>query len=89
MPLGSLGSRLSFSLPYAINPDQGNLDGKIAFIFGAVVACSCVFVWFFIPETKGRTSIEIDELYERGIPAWKWTKTEILTVPEGKFGDEQ
>ncbi|KAH7094994.1 general substrate transporter [Paraphoma chrysanthemicola] len=79
----------SFSLPYAINPDQGNLGGKIAFIFGAVVAASCVFVWFFIPETKNRTFIEIDELYERKIPAWKWKKTEILTVSEGKLGGAQ
>ncbi|KAF2033341.1 MFS general substrate transporter [Setomelanomma holmii] len=28
----------SFALPYATNPDQGNLGGKIVFIFGAVVA---------------------------------------------------
>lgn len=79
----------SFSLPYAINPDQGNLGGKIAFIFGSVVACSCVFVFFFIPETGGRTFIEIDELYERAIPAWKWKQTEILTVPQGKIDQEE
>ncbi|KAF1959490.1 general substrate transporter [Byssothecium circinans] len=73
----------SFSLPYAINPDQGNLGGKIAFVFGAVMAVSCVFIWFFVPETKGRTWIEIDELYKRGVPAWRWQKTEVVMVVEG------
>jgi hypothetical protein len=48
--------------------------------------CVCVF---FIPETGGRTFIEIDELYERAIPAWKWKQTEILTVPQGKIDQEE
>ncbi|KAF2009537.1 general substrate transporter [Aaosphaeria arxii CBS 175.79] len=72
----------SFSLPYAINPDQGNLGGKIAFIFGSVMALSFVFIFFFIPETKGRTYIELDELWSRGIPARKWSKIEVVTVAE-------
>lgn len=72
----------SFSLPYAINPDQGNLGGKIAFIFGAVLVFSFVFVWFFIPETKNRTYIEIDELYEQGVTARRWAETKFLTVTQ-------
>src|SRR5262245_5857904 len=74
----------SFSLPYAINPDQGNLGGKIAFIFGAVMAASFVFVWFFVPETAGRTWIEIDELYKQGVPAWKWKETQVETFVDTK-----
>lgn len=74
----------SFSLPYAINPDQGNLGGKIAFIFGAVMVVSFVFIWFFVPETAGRSWIEIDELYKRGVPAWKWKTTEVVTVVDPK-----
>ncbi|CAI6340140.1 unnamed protein product [Periconia digitata] len=77
----------SFSLPYAINPDQGNLQGKIAFIFGAVMAASCIFIYFFVPETKGRTWIEIDELYKRGVPAWKWKETKVSTVAESEIED--
>jgi hypothetical protein len=72
----------SFSLPYAINPDQGNLGGKIAFVFGAVLVVSFVFIWLFIPETKGRTYTEIDELYERKISARHWEKTQMVTVTE-------
>ncbi len=34
----------------------------------------------FLPELKGRTLEEIDELFERKIPAWKFktTKTNIM-----------
>jgi len=72
----------SFALPYAINPDQGNLEGKIAFIFGAVMVLSFIFIWFMVPETGGRTFNEIDELYKRGIPAWKWSMTEVVVMAE-------
>lgn len=79
----------SFSLPYAINPDQGNLGGKIAFVFGATLVACFVFVFFFIPETKDRTFIEIDELYERGVPARKWKETQIVTVTADKSSENQ
>ncbi|CAI6093058.1 hypothetical protein V2G26_017997 [Clonostachys chloroleuca] len=78
---GLSSSIWSMSLPYAINPDQGNLGGKIAFIFGSTLAISAVFIFFMIPETKGRTYIEIDELWARGIPPRKFKETELVTVP--------
>ncbi|KAH8669748.1 putative general alpha-glucoside permease [Tricladium varicosporioides] len=71
-----------FALPYAINPDQGNLGGKIAFVFGSVLVFSVAYIWWQIPETKGRTYIEIDELWQRGVPAWKWKETELVSVVE-------
>jgi hypothetical protein len=78
----------SFALPYAINPDQGNLGGKIAFIFGAVMVLSFIFIWVMVPETGGRTFNEIDELYKRGVPAWKWSQTKVETVVEETKGHE-
>ncbi|KAH7037545.1 general substrate transporter [Microdochium trichocladiopsis] len=72
----------AFSLPYAINPDQGNLGGKIAFVFGATMAVCTVFVFFCVPETKNRTYIEIDELWTRRIPPRHFAKTNIVTVGE-------
>ena len=54
-------------IPYAINPDQGNLRGKIAFIFFGT-ALPCV-AWCFLalPETKGRTFEELDLLFQRKV----------------------
>lgn len=78
----------SFALPYAINPDQGNLGGKIAFVFGAVLVASSVFIYFMYPETKGRTYIEIDELWNRGIAPRHFAKTQLMTIPtEGAKGE--
>ncbi|PSN67207.1 general substrate transporter [Corynespora cassiicola Philippines] len=39
-----------------------------------------VLVWLLVPETKGRTFSELDELFERKVPAWKFHKTEVDTV---------
>lgn len=68
------------ALPYAINPDQGNLGGKIAFIFGAVLAFSTMFAFFMIPETKGLTYIEIDTLWERGVCARQFKSIVLVSI---------
>jgi hypothetical protein len=52
----------ALALPYAINPDQGNLGGKIAFIFFSDLTVSIIFILFCIPETNRRTFLEIDKL---------------------------
>ncbi|KAL2811271.1 general substrate transporter [Aspergillus granulosus] len=67
----------SFALPYMVNPDEANMGGKVAFIFFGILVVSDVFVYFFYPETKGRSFEEIDELYARGIPAWRFADTTL------------
>ncbi|KAL3469306.1 general substrate transporter [Aspergillus californicus] len=62
------------SLPYMVNPDQSNLQGKVAFIFAGILLFSIVFIFFFVPETKGRTYEEIDELWSRGVPPRHFAK---------------
>lgn len=55
-------------IPYALNPDQGNLRGKLAFVFfGATLPC---LWWCFkcLPETKGRTFDELDLMFQRRVP---------------------
>jgi hypothetical protein len=72
---GIVGAISGVLLPSAVNPDQGNLGGKIAFIYGTILAFSCVGVWRFYPETKGRTFAEIDRLFEMGVPPRDFGKT--------------
>ncbi|KAF6806627.1 maltose permease [Colletotrichum sojae] len=72
----------ALSLPYAINPDQGNLGGKIAFIFGATLAVCFIFIFFMVPETKNRTYIEIDELWSRDVPPRKFKGTTLVTLSD-------
>lgn len=35
-----------------------------------------ILIWFLVPETKGRSFAELDELFERRIAAWNFAKTE-------------
>src|SRR6266536_5669587 len=53
----------SFSIPYMINPDAGNLGGKVGFIFGSFAFVVFICGFFLFPETKGLSFSEIDSLY--------------------------
>lgn len=58
----------NFTVPYMFNADEGNLGGKIGFIFAAFSIIGFVCSWFFIPETKTKTFAEIDYLFECKTP---------------------
>lgn len=48
---------------------------QTGYFFGILAALMTVLVYFVIPETKGRTYAELDELFERRIPARKFKQT--------------
>ncbi|KAI5458760.1 hypothetical protein BGZ63DRAFT_432233 [Mariannaea sp. PMI_226] len=60
---------------YATPPMLLSLNVKTGFVYGAFSVPMCILLWFYLPETKGRSAAEIDELYERKVPAWRWSKT--------------
>ncbi|RSH83089.1 uncharacterized protein EHS24_006746 [Apiotrichum porosum] len=60
---------------YATPPMLLAMSLKTGFVFGAFSFPICILMWLYLPETKGRSAAEIDELYERKIPAWRWSKT--------------
>ena len=62
----------SFVLPKIFNPDQGNLGGKTGFIFGGFSFFCIAYLWFYQPETAGRSYEEIDELFTKHVPARKF-----------------
>lgn len=62
----------SFVLPYLFNPDKANLGGKVGFIFGGLSIPCIIFLWWYQPETKGRSYEELDEMFMKGIPARKF-----------------
>jgi len=72
---GIVGAVSGVLLPFAVNPDQGNLGGKIAFIYGGILAVSCIGIWMYYPETKGRTFLEIDRMFEMGVKPRDFEKT--------------
>jgi hypothetical protein len=61
-----------FVLSYIFNPNEANLGPKTGFIFVGLAVLCLVFVWFYQPETRGRTYEEIDELFLKKVPARKF-----------------
>ncbi|KAH8896852.1 putative transporter [Thozetella sp. PMI_491] len=49
----------------------GYLGAKVGMIYGSISFLSIFFVYFFVPEMKGRSLEELDELFHAKVPAWK------------------
>ncbi|KAF4931802.1 General alpha-glucoside permease [Colletotrichum viniferum] len=59
-------------MPYLINPDQANLGAKICFVFFGLSVTMCVYLDFCLPEMKGRNYLELQEMFQKGVPARKF-----------------
>jgi len=64
----SIGFAIVLSLPYMINPDQGNLGPKIGFVFSSLSLLAIIFVFLLVPEMRGRTFGELDYMFQHRIP---------------------
>ncbi|CAI6013931.1 hypothetical protein V2G26_003841 [Clonostachys chloroleuca] len=60
----AIGTLFNSVIPYMINPDEGNLRGKVGFVFGGLSAVATVWAFFFVPELKGRPFDEIDYMFQ-------------------------
>jgi MFS family permease len=59
-------------VPHLTSADAANLGAKTYLIFAGCMGAILVFMYFFMPETRGRTFAEIDEMYAANVPAWRW-----------------
>ncbi|CAK7237081.1 hypothetical protein SBRCBS47491_009855 [Sporothrix bragantina] len=68
----------SFTIPYLMNEPYAALGGKIGYIYGAINMVMVVVAYFMIPELKGRSLEEVDQLFQSGAPLRKFgaVKTE-------------
>ena len=74
----------SFVLPYLFNPDHLNLGGKVGFIFGGTSIACLVYLWFCQPETRGRSYLELDEMFAQGIKARNFRSHRTTVDEEGE-----
>ena len=65
-----VGFVVVFVTPYLL----AEIGAGLAYIWGGFAILSSIWCWFFMPELKGRNLEEIDQLFEAGIPAWKFGK---------------
>jgi MFS transporter, SP family, sugar:H+ symporter len=73
--------------PYLINESYANLGGKVGFIYGSTTVMMIVLTYLFIPELKGRTLEEVDQLFASGITLRSFRGVETRTAEE-VYGDE-
>ena len=79
-----LGIAMTVAIPYMINPDEANMQGKLGFFFGGCAALCFVWSYFRVPETSGRTYEELDILFDRKVPARKFKDYDVETDLTGK-----
>ncbi|UKZ74683.1 hypothetical protein TrVFT333_002353 [Trichoderma virens FT-333] len=65
------GLVMNFAIPYMVNPDSGNLRGKVGFVFGGLAIVGSIGSWVYLPELKGKTFGEIDQLFAEKVPPRK------------------
>lgn len=70
--LWGLAWLVSYTTPYFINPEQLNWGPNYAYIWGATCIILGVWSWVFLPETKGRSLEQIDELFRKKVPSRKF-----------------
>lgn len=61
---------VTFTLPYLF--DNAGLGPQIGWIYGVGTLIALAFVFFCIPETRGRSLEDITEMFEAKLPALKW-----------------
>lgn len=76
----------NFILPYCIEA----LNSKTGFVFGSVAFLGILFIYFCIPECKGKTLEQVDRMFQEGVPLRKFGAYQVgpWYVPEGKAGVE-
>ncbi|KAH3904725.1 hypothetical protein HBI56_213670 [Parastagonospora nodorum] len=69
------GILFSYTVPLMLSNQNAGWGQKTGLFFGGTTALYLIPCILLFPETKGRTYAELDELYDRGIPAWRFAST--------------
>jgi SP family sugar:H+ symporter-like MFS transporter len=77
----------AFTMPYLLNAPYADLGGKIGFIYGSINVAMVIVAFFYIPELKGKTLEEVDQLFASNAPvrklgSIKTTPAEALYIEE-------
>ncbi|KAF2202828.1 high affinity glucose transporter [Delitschia confertaspora ATCC 74209] len=81
----------NFALSYFVPPAFVNIQWKVYIVFGVFCTAMAIHVFFLFPETSGKTLEDIEEMFQRGMPAWK-THVEhhrVRQAEQGHLGDEE
>ncbi|KAH6689842.1 sugar transporter [Plectosphaerella plurivora] len=65
--------------PYMVNDNEWGWELKTGWFYAGIGAPFVIIMWFLIPETKGRSAAELDELFESKVKHWRFHKTVTAT----------
>ncbi|KAI0809543.1 general alpha-glucoside permease [Xylaria sp. FL0064] len=72
-----------------LSPDEWNWGLKSGFFWAGINIIFTIYIFFRLPETKGRTYAELDILFENKVPARKFASTKIETLVAGTEGAQK
>jgi MFS family permease len=81
----------SYCSPYFINPEALNWGPKYFYVWASSNLILAVFAFFCVPETRGRSLEQIDEFFDKGVPARKFKDyiTDIQQVDADDYMEEK
>ncbi|KAK9319803.1 general substrate transporter [Lipomyces orientalis] len=77
------GWLVTFTAPYLYY--NAGLGPMVAFVYAGTTLTSLTWIWFCVGETTGRTNWEIAKLFEKRVPARKWSSYTIQGGQEDIF----
>lgn len=82
---------VSFTIPYLLYKPYADLGTKIGFVYAPLALCTLIFAILCVPECRGFSLEEIDELFRRKVPILQFQRhkhgeilPEELQHPEGE-----
>ncbi|KAJ9114134.1 hypothetical protein QFC20_001650 [Naganishia adeliensis] len=66
--------------PYMVGEQRGNLRSSVFFVWGGLCTAAFVYSLILVPETKGLTLEQVDQMFEESTP-----RTSAKWVPHEKF----
>lgn len=65
---------VSFSIPYLLYDQYAGLGSKLGFVFAGILALAIAFVYFCVPECKGKSLEQVDRLFNQNVSLRKFGK---------------
>ncbi|TGZ79448.1 high affinity glucose transporter [Ascodesmis nigricans] len=76
----------NFALGYFVPPAFENIKWKVYVLFGVMCLAMTIHVFFFFPETAGKSLEQVEEMFLEGKPAWK---THVISTAEREAHQSQ
>lgn len=77
--------------PFMVGNDEGGLGSKVFFVWGSLSILSLLFAYFLVPEMKGLTLEQIDQMMEEVSPrkSRRWVPTTTFAAEMGHLRPEK